>query len=259
MLQMYSVPDKISIKHINSYSPLLFLHFKKNVVKNMIPINTCIFDLDGVICDTAKYHFKAWRRLANELGFDFSEEDNEKLKGVSRTESLNLILNWGGKVIHDDEEKDILAQKKNEWYLEFVNRMTPDEILPGVVHFLDELKIAKIKIVLGSASKNSMLILDRLNLTHYFDAIIDGTKTTHSKPNPEVFLLGAEAVGAEPKDCIVFEDAEKGIEAALKGGFYTVGVGAPDVLDDAHIVIPSFEYIDYGEILDALNTVTRKK
>ncbi len=238
---------------LTNFAPL------KNAQKNMLSINTCIFDLDGVICDTAKYHFKAWRRLANELGFDFTEDNNEKLKGVSRTESLNLILNWGGAVGKSEEEKEILAAQKNEWYLEYVNRMTPEEILPGVVHFLDELKLAKIKIVLGSASKNSMLILERLHLTHYFDAIIDGNKTTHSKPDPEVFLLGAAAVESVPAKCIVFEDAEKGIEAALKGGFFAVGVGAPDILDDAHIVIPSFEYIDYGEILDALNTVMRKK
>ncbi len=219
----------------------------------MLKNSTCIFDLDGVICDTAKYHFKAWRRLANELGFDFTEEDNEKLKGVSRTESLKLILQWGKKDISDPEELERLAQMKNEWYLDFILRMTPEETLPGVKNFLDELKKKKIHIVLGSASKNAQIILDRLNLKHYFDAIIDGTKTTTSKPDPEVFLLGAEAVKAKPKDCIVFEDAQKGIEAALKGGFLTVGVGNSDALEEAHIIIPGFEYIEYKEILEALN------
>lgn len=220
----------------------------------MNTIETCIFDLDGVICDTAKYHFRAWRRLANELGFDFTEEDNEKLKGVSRVESLNLILKWGGIVENDEEVKAIYAEKKNNWYLEYILRMTPEEILPGVKNFLDELKSKKVKIVLGSASKNSRTILDRIALTAYFDAIVDGNSTTKSKPDPEVFLIGAAAVGSKPNHCIVFEDAEKGVEAALAGGFYTVGVGHPDVLDEAHIVIPSFEYIEYLEVLDALNS-----
>jgi beta-phosphoglucomutase len=219
----------------------------------MNSIKACIFDLDGVICDTAKYHFKAWRRLANELGIDFTEEENEKLKGVSRIESLNLILRWGGKESHDDEEKNILANQKNEWYLEFVQKMTPEDALPGVKRFLDGLKAKGVKIGLGSASKNAVPILDLLNLTAYFDVIIDGTKTTLSKPDPQVFLMGAEALGLSPKECIVFEDAEKGVEAALRGDFYTVGVGKSDILDAAHIVIPNFEYIDFEEICEALS------
>jgi beta-phosphoglucomutase len=220
----------------------------------MNKIKACIFDLDGVICDTAKFHFRAWRRLANELGFDFTEEDNEKLKGVSRTESLKLILKWGNVVENDDEMLEAMAEKKNSWYLEFISHMTPHEILPGVQVFLDDLKKKKIKIALGSASKNAIVILERLNLVPYFDVIIDGNKTTKSKPDPEVFLMGAEALGLKPKDCIVFEDAEKGIDAALAGKFYTVGVGNHDVLDEAHIVIPSFEYIDIDEICDALGS-----
>lgn len=216
-------------------------------------IKACIFDLDGVICDTAKYHFKAWRKLANELGFDFTEEDNEKLKGVSRVESLNLILAWGGVEENDEEVKTAMADKKNSWYLDFILHMTPDEILPGVKSVLDDLKKRKVHIVLGSASKNSVTILEKIGLLDYFDSIIDGNKTTRSKPDPEVFLLGAQAIGAKPNECIVFEDAVKGVEAALEGGFYTVGVGNSDVLDEAHIVIPGFEYIDYSEILEALS------
>ncbi|MBL7815838.1 MAG: beta-phosphoglucomutase [Saprospiraceae bacterium] len=220
----------------------------------MNKIETCIFDLDGVICDTAKYHFRAWRRLANELGFDFTEEENEQLKGVSRIESLKLILHWGGMTENDEEVLAAYAEKKNNWYLEYIDRMTPDERLVGVTAFLDELKAKGIKIVLGSASKNSKVILERIQLTHYFDAIIDGNSTSKSKPDPEVFLLGAAEVGSRPKNCIVFEDAEKGIEAALKGGFYAVGVGQPDVLDEAHIVIPSFEYLEFEDVLDALSS-----
>lgn len=220
----------------------------------MNKIKACIFDLDGVICDTAKYHFRAWRKLANELGFDFTEEENEKLKGVSRVESLNLILKWGGIEEHDEEVKTAMADKKNGWYLDYILHMTPDETLPGVKNFLDDLKKQGIKIVLGSASKNSVTILEKIGLLSYFEAIIDGNKTTRSKPDPEVFLLGAEAVGCNPTECIVFEDAVKGVEAALAGGFYTVGVGSSDVLEDAHIVIPGFEYIDYSEVIDALSS-----
>ena len=226
----------------------------------MKQIKACIFDLDGVIVDTAKYHFKAWRRLANELGFDFTEEENEQLKGVSRVESLNLILKWGKKEENDEEVKVAMADKKNAWYLEYIERMTSDEILPGAEAFLRDAKSKNIKIVLGSASKNSRLILERIGIIHLFDAIMDGNSTTKSKPNPEVFLMGAQAVGLDPKECIVFEDAEKGIEAALAGGFYTVGVGNADVLDEAHIVIPGFEYIEYSEVLEALtSTISTSK
>jgi beta-phosphoglucomutase len=220
----------------------------------MKQIKACIFDLDGVIVDTAKYHFKAWRRLANELGFDFTEEENEQLKGVSRVESLNLILKWGRKEENDEEVKTMMADKKNAWYLEYIERMTSDEILPGAEAFIRDAKSKGVKIVLGSASKNSRLILERIGIIHLFDAIMDGNSTTKSKPDPEVFLMGAQAVGFEPKECIVFEDAEKGIEAALNGGFYTVGVGNADVLDDAHIVIPGFEYIEYSEVIEALTS-----
>ncbi len=218
----------------------------------MNKIEACIFDLDGVICDTAKYHFKAWQRLANSLGFDFTEAENEQLKGVSRVESLNLILNWGGKDIHDAEEKAILAEQKNDWYLEYIQHMTPKETLAGVEKFLKDLQKRGIKIALGSASKNSRMILDRIGLTHYFEVIIDGNSTSKSKPHPEVFLLGAEQLGVLPKNTIVFEDAEKGIEAALNGGFYAVGIGKALSLDDAHIVIAGFEYIDLDEICEAL-------
>jgi beta-phosphoglucomutase len=219
----------------------------------MKKIDACIFDLDGVICDTAKYHFKAWKRLANELGFDFTEEENEQLKGVSRVESLNLILQWGGKHIEDEEEKALLAAQKNEWYLELIQNMTAADILPGVERFLKDVQGRRIKIALGSASKNSRMILDRLGLTHYFEVIIDGNSTSQSKPHPEVFLMGAEQLGVSPKNAIVFEDAEKGLEAARRGNFFAVGVGKHLPLELAHIVIPNFEYIDLKDIADALS------
>lgn len=217
----------------------------------IIMIEACLFDLDGVIVDTAKYHYLAWRRLANSLGFDFEEADNEKLKGVSRMGSLSLILEWGG-IQCTEAEKEILAARKNEWYCEYIERMEPDEILPGVLSFLDELKARNIRIGLGSASKNAMTIIERVKMVAYFECVIDGTKHTKSKPDPEVFELGARALGVMPAQCIVFEDAEKGVEAALNGGFYAVGVGSPEVLGHAHMVIPGFSNLHFNDILQGI-------
>lgn len=211
-------------------------------------IKACIFDLDGVIVDTAKYHFIAWRRLANELGFDFSEKENEKLKGVSRMESLNLILKWGG-VSLSDEEKLEWTDRKNGWYREFILKMEPDEILDGVLPFLDELEEKGIRIALGSSSKNASTIIEQVGLKDRFEVIIDGTKLSRSKPDPQVFQLGAEAMGLQPEACMVFEDAEKGVDAALAGGFWAVGVGQSENLGHAHYVIPNFIGLDFETIV----------
>ncbi|WP_321296524.1 beta-phosphoglucomutase [Marinifilum fragile] len=202
-------------------------------------ISACIFDLDGVVVDTAKYHYIAWKSLANELGFDFTEEDNERLKGVSRMRSLDILLEIGG-VELDEKTKLELADKKNKNYVEYILKMTPDEILPGVKDFFNELKAKEIKIALGSASKNAMTILNQLELTDYFDAVVDGTHVSNAKPDPEVFLKGAELLGVSPSECIVFEDAEAGVEAAINGNMKCVGIGSPDVLGKANIVVPGF-------------------
>ncbi|NOU60354.1 beta-phosphoglucomutase [Marinifilum caeruleilacunae] len=202
-------------------------------------ISACIFDLDGVVVDTAKYHYIAWKSLANELGFDFTEEDNERLKGVSRMTSLDILLEIGG-VELDEKTKLELADKKNKNYVEFILKMTPDEILPGVKDFFNELKDQGIKIALGSASKNAMTILNQLELTDYFDAVVDGTHVSNAKPDPEVFLKGAELLGVSPSECVVFEDAEAGVEAAINGNMKCVGIGSPDVLGKANIVVPGF-------------------
>ncbi len=206
----------------------------------MTQIKACLFDLDGVIVDTAVYHFQAWRRLANELGFDFTEHQNEQLKGISRMESLELILGWGGVQLSDAEKLE-WATKKNEWYLALVMQMTPNEILPGVTTFLTTLRDNGIKIALGSASKNSKLILERIEMLSFFDAIIDGNNITKGKPDPQVFLMGAEAVGCTPAECVVFEDAVAGIQAAKAGGMKAIGVGSADILTQADVVIASFE------------------
>ena len=203
-------------------------------------IKACLFDLDGVIVDTAKYHYIAWREIAKELGFDFTEQHNERLKGVSRMASLDILLEVGG-IQLPQHEKEILANRKNEHYLTFILNMQPDEILPGAKNFLETLHNHGIATALGSASKNAMTILDRLQLTSLFDVIIDGNQTAKAKPDPEVFLKGAEALNIDPKHCIVFEDAEAGVEAALAAGMKCVGIGSPEILSKAHLVVSGLD------------------
>lgn len=214
-------------------------------------IKACLFDLDGVIVDTAKYHFKAWRKMANALGFDFSEKENEQLKGVSRMGSINLILGWGN-ITLTEEEKLKWAAQKNDWYLEFLQNMDQKEILPGALEFVQDLQNKGYRIALGSASKNAVLALSKVEMLHFFEEIIDGNKTTKSKPDPQVFQMGAAALDCEPAECIVFEDAESGVTAANTGGFYSVGMGSPDNLGHANLVLSSLENITIEEIIDKL-------
>ena len=201
-----------------------------------------IFDLDGVIVDTAKFHFLAWKRLADELGSTFTEVDNERLKGVSRMRSLDILLEIGN-IQLDQETKLALATKKNTWYVEFIQKMDTSEILPGVEEFLQESRQRGIKIALGSASKNAILILDRLNITGLFDVIVDGTKVANAKPDPEVFVRGAAELGVEPEFCVVFEDAEAGVEAAINAKMKCVGIGEPSVLHQANVVVSGLNMI----------------
>lgn len=206
-----------------------------------------IFDLDGVIVDTAKYHYLAWKQLANNLGIDFSEEENENLKGVSRLQSLEYILKLGNLEVKD-EEKVKLAAAKNEWYVEYISKLNEDEILPGVVSLLESLKKNKIKIALGSASKNSIAILEGIKLMHYFDYISDGNSTNKSKPDPEVFLIAASGLELKPMDCLVIEDSIKGIEAAIAGGFLSLGIGESKHLGHAGNVLPDLKNTSYESI-----------
>jgi beta-phosphoglucomutase len=196
-----------------------------------------LFDLDGVIVDTAKFHYLAWRELANGLGFDITEHQNEQLKGISRMESLERILVMGGTTLPDDE-KVRLATIKNARYVEMVKAMPASDILPGAKDYLLELRARGIKIALGSASKNAELILENLGIRALFDAVIDGNKATQSKPDPQVFLLGASALDVAPSDCVVYEDAAAGIEAAKAGGMHAVGIGRPENLPRADLVVP---------------------
>ena len=211
-------------------------------------IEACIFDLDGVIVDTARYHFIAWRALAKELGFTFTVEDNERLKGVSRMQSLEILLEIGG-MQFSEPEKLAMADKKNNLYLSYIEKMTPEEILPGAKEFLQKLKDHEIKIALGSASKNTPMILERIQLSAIFDAVVDGNSISEAKPNPEVFLKGAEKLGVLPENCVVFEDAIAGVEAARNAGMRCVGIGEPETLGLADFVIPGFE----GFTIEQLN------
>lgn len=207
----------------------------------------CIFDLDGVIVDTATYHYEAWKRLANSLGFDFTHEQNEQLKGISRMDSLDLVLGWGN-TQKSPVEKIQLAQQKNAWYLELVGKMKPDEILPGVRPFIEELKAAGVRIALGSASKNSAEILERTGISDFFDVIVDGNSVSRSKPDPEVFSRGAELLGLAPESCVVIEDAAAGVEAAHKAGMKVIGIGDPQVLKNADLVIPGTQKLNIDDL-----------
>lgn len=214
-------------------------------------IRTCIFDLDGVIVDTARYHYLAWRRLADGLGFVFTEEHNEALKGVSRMASLDILLGVGGmRERFTPARKEEMAALKNGWYVDYITRMTPDEILPGVREFLEKLRGRGIKTALGSASKNAGIILERMGIEGYFDAVVDGTMVSAAKPDPQVFLLGARLTETEPRHCVVFEDAEAGIEAAGRAGMFSVGVGSSLVLAAANMRIGSFEGLDPDVIIN---------
>ena len=193
-----------------------------------------LFDLDGVIVDTAVFHFQAWRRLAQKLGGDFTEEQNEQLKGVSRVDSLNKIIEWTGATVSDEEFQSLMVEK-NEWYLELVQGLGPQDALPGALNFLQTAYDQGIKIALGSASKNAPMILEKLGITPLFTAIIDGNNVVNGKPHPEVFLKGAEALGLKPSECVVFEDSIAGVQAAKTGGMSSVGIGDAETLQaDIH-------------------------
>ena len=208
----------------------------------------CLFDLDGVLVDTAIYHFQAWKNLGKNFDYELSEEQNEELKGVSRVASLDRILTWAKKEASQVEKTAWLIEK-NENYLDLISNMNPDEILPGVLAFLQAIKEQGYLIALGSASKNAEIILEKTGLITWFDAIIDGNHVQKSKPDPEVFLKGAEALGVSPEDCIVFEDASAGIEAAKRAGMKSIGIGDPIVLHEANKVIPSFLGVNAGNLL----------
>ena len=208
----------------------------------------CLFDLDGVLVDTAIYHFQAWKNLGKQFGYELTEEQNEQLKGVSRVESLNKILDWAN-YSATQEQKSAWLIEKNEDYLRLISNMNPSEILPGVLDFLQQIKDLGYKIALGSASKNAEIILEKTGLMPWFNLIVDGKKVSKSKPDPEVFLKGAEGLGLAPETCIVFEDAQAGVEAAKAGKMKAIGIGEPETLSLADKIIPNFVGVKAVELL----------
>ncbi|PTY07938.1 beta-phosphoglucomutase [Opitutaceae bacterium EW11] len=206
-----------------------------------------IFDLDGVLVDTAAFHYRAWRQLAQELGFDFPESANEALKGVSRLESLEILLRHGGRTA-SAAEKTAMAERKNRWYQALLGELVPESALPGARACLAELHRRGVKVALGSSSRNAAFVLERLDIAHLFDAVIDGTCISASKPDPEVFLLGARALGVAPADCVVFEDAAAGILAAKRAGMYAVGIGHAAGLDGADVVVPGLAQFSMNDL-----------
>ena len=213
-----------------------------------------IFDLDGVIVDTAKYHYLAWKKLANELGFEFTKEQNELFKGVSRKKCLEILLDIGD-IKATQKQFDTWMVEKNSDYLAYIENMDSNEILPDVPRVLDFLKDNNVPIALGSASKNAKPILEKVKLLPYFDSIVDGNSVTKAKPDPEVFLIAATQLGIEPNSCIVFEDAVAGIEAANSANMTSIGIGDSDILQEADYIFKDFTQIS-NSFLESL--VTKK-
>ncbi len=211
-----------------------------------------IFDLDGVLVDTAKFHYLAWKELAAKLGFEFTKEQNERLKGVSRMESLELLLRTGGlQNRFSEREKERMAAWKNDRYVERVGRMNASDLLPGAADLLRALKQDGIRTALGSASKNAPLVLRATGIGPLFDAVIDGNGITRAKPDPQVFLLAAAAVGLAPATCAVFEDSRTGLTAAKRAGMLAIGIGSPETLDNADAVYPNLAAVERSRYFGA--------
>ena len=211
-----------------------------------------IFDLDGVIVDTAKFHFLAWKKLADSLNINFTHEINEQLKGVSRVRSLEIILSQGNLQASQEDKNNWLIQK-NEDYLAFVSKMDKSEILPRVEEVLQFLKTNNQYVVLGSASKNARPILEKVNILHYFDALVDGNDVTNAKPDPEVFLQGANQVQVDYKNAIVFEDSVAGIQAANIAGMTSVGIGQKEILHESDFCFRDFTEMSNDFLMQLIN------
>jgi beta-phosphoglucomutase len=206
-------------------------------------IKAFIFDLDGVVVDTAKYHYLAWQRLAKSLGFEISPKDNERLKGVSRMASLEIVLSVGG-IRATETEKEAYAERKNAWYREYLSTMDASEVLPGARLFIEGSRRLGLGTAIASASKNAGTIVEATGIAALFDAIADGYQAARAKPAPDIFLRAAEMLGARPSACVVFEDAAAGVEGAIAAGMTAVGIGDPAVLGAAALVLPGFSGLD---------------
>lgn len=206
-----------------------------------------IFDLDGVLCSTDRYHYQAWKQLADRLGISFDESVNARLRGVSRMESLDIILEKSDKV-YTKAEKETLAAEKNAAYCKLLQQMNPTDLSPEVCETLAKLRQRGIRLAVGSSSKNTKTILERIGLGNFFDAVSDGTNITHSKPDPEVFLLAAKMLGLSPLSCLVVEDASAGVEAAIRGHFDCAGLG--DAAQHSRVTYPLKRFQDILAIVD---------
>lgn len=208
-----------------------------------------IFDLDGVLTDTAEYHYRAWKRLADELGIPFTREENEALRGIPRRESLLMMLK--GRTFPEETLTELM-ERKNGYYLAYIREISPRDVLPGARELLSEIRAAGLKTALGSASKNAREVIERLGIAELLDAIADGYSVTRQKPAPDLFLHAATLLGLPPAACVVVEDAAAGVEAALAGGFYTIGIGPRERVGKAHVVLPNLAGARLSDLLARL-------
>lgn len=216
-----------------------------------MPITAFIFDLDGVLTDTAEYHYLAWKKLADEEGIPFDREENEALRGVSRRESLNLLLK--GRVIPEEQAQELM-ERKNAYYLEQIQNLSPKDLIPGALSLLRELRNARMKTAIASTSKNAGEVVKRLGLHALIDVLIDGHMVKRTKPAPDIFLLAAEKLGEKPDSCAVVEDAAVGIQAAKAAGMFTIGIGPVQRVGEADLVLGSLTELGLPEIIDRLTS-----
>ena len=209
-----------------------------------------IFDLDGVLTDTAEYHYRGWKRLADEIGIEFTRKDNEALRGIPRRESLLLILK--GREFSEEQLWEMM-DRKNNYYLDFIREITSRDLLPGSRELLEEIRAAGLKSALGSASRNASEVVERLGITGLLDAIADGHSVALQKPAPDLFLFAAAQLGLIPSECVVVEDAAAGIEAARAGGFRSVGLGPQERVARADLVLPDLEGVHLQDLLNGLD------
>ena len=214
----------------------------------MREIKAFILDLDGVLTDTAEYHYRAWKQLADEEGISFSRQDNEQLRGVSRRQSLELLLREYISRYTEDDIQEMMA-RKNSYYVAMLEQITADDFLPGATKLLQNLRAHGLKIAIGSASKNTKTVLDRLGILNDFDAISDGHSVTNAKPAPDGFLFAAVKMGVDPGNCAVIEDAASGVQAALAANMLAIGIGPSERVGHAHLRYDSIAEIDLDEIL----------
>lgn len=216
-------------------------------------LKAIIFDLDGVLVNTSRYHYLAWKRLANELGFDLSEKQNEQLKGISRQASLNILLSIGHLSMSDIARRR-LAERKNVWFNEFIQAMTPDELFSGVRPLITQLRQHGLRISLASSSKNARTVLQQLAIEDLFEVVVDGHMIIQTKPAPEIFLLAARLLTLSPEECLVVEDAVSGVQAARAAGMSCIGIGQPDTLRKADVVVGQVSDLTVQNILQCNKT-----